>query len=91
MKMEFEGRRQKYDCLLFDLDDTLYPVSAGLAAGVLNNIKALAAAMLCLSRDAIGVVVMLSRDVVATQLIFDTTRVLIMLGYGKIFDHQFLL
>ncbi|PWA88891.1 HAD-like domain-containing protein [Artemisia annua] len=39
MKMEFEGRRQKYDCLLFDLDDTLYPVSAGLAAGVLNNIK----------------------------------------------------
>lgn len=39
MKMEFEGHRQKYDCLLFDLDDTLYPVSAGLAAGVLNNIK----------------------------------------------------
>lgn len=44
MKMEFEGRfgqtqRQKYDCLLFDLDDTLYPVSAGLAAGVLKNIK----------------------------------------------------
>nr|GFA52276.1 HAD-like domain-containing protein [Tanacetum cinerariifolium] len=37
--MEFEGRRQKYDCLLFDLDDTLYPVSAGLAAAVLNNIK----------------------------------------------------
>ncbi|KVH94850.1 uncharacterized protein LOC112518249 [Cynara cardunculus var. scolymus] len=44
MKMEFEGlfsqaQRQKYDCLLFDLDDTLYPVSAGLAAGVLKNIK----------------------------------------------------
>ncbi|KAI3759848.1 hypothetical protein L1987_50231 [Smallanthus sonchifolius] len=38
MKMEY-GERQKYDCLLFDLDDTLYPVSAGLAAGVLNNIK----------------------------------------------------
>lgn len=37
--MEFEGHRQKYDCLLFDLDDTLYPVSAGLAAGVLKNIK----------------------------------------------------
>lgn len=42
--MEFEGlfgqtQRQKYDCLLFDLDDTLYPVSAGLAAGVLKNIK----------------------------------------------------
>ncbi|KAI3805719.1 hypothetical protein L1987_21602 [Smallanthus sonchifolius] len=30
---------QKYDCLVFDLDDTLYPLSAGLAAGVLNNIK----------------------------------------------------
>ncbi|CAI9263900.1 unnamed protein product [Lactuca saligna] len=44
MKMEFEGRfgqaqRQKYDCLLFDQDDTLYPVSAGLAAGVLKNMK----------------------------------------------------
>lgn len=42
--MEFEDRyrqaqRQKYDCLLFDLDDTLYPVSAGLAAAVLQNIK----------------------------------------------------
>ncbi|MFS7977056.1 putative pyridoxal phosphatase [Helianthus anomalus] len=30
---------QKYDCLLFDLDDTLYPLSAGLAVGVLKNIK----------------------------------------------------
>lgn len=45
MKMEFEGlfgqtQKQKYDCLLFDLDDTLYPLSAGLAAGVLKNIKA---------------------------------------------------
>lgn len=44
MKMDFEGRfgqsqKHKYDCLLFDLDDTLYPVSAGLAAGVLKNIK----------------------------------------------------
>lgn len=42
--MEFESQfrqaqRLKYDCLLFDLDDTLYPVSAGLAAGVLKNIK----------------------------------------------------
>ncbi|KAI3763713.1 hypothetical protein L2E82_13707 [Cichorium intybus] len=44
MNIEFEGRfgqaqRQKYDCLLFDLDDTLYPVSVGLAPGVLKNIK----------------------------------------------------
>ncbi|XP_076896797.1 suppressor of disruption of TFIIS-like [Bidens hawaiensis] len=41
MKMEYvvQAQRQKYDCLLFDLDDTLYPLSAGLAAGVLKNIK----------------------------------------------------
>nr|XP_043623367.1 uncharacterized protein LOC122595118 [Erigeron canadensis] len=32
-------RHLKYDCLLFDLDDTLYPVSSGLAAEVLKNIK----------------------------------------------------
>lgn len=41
--MEFEGRyRQagsKYDCLLFDLDDTLYPLSSGLAAECGKNIK----------------------------------------------------
>ncbi|XP_051130408.1 uncharacterized protein C24B11.05-like [Andrographis paniculata] len=29
----------KYECLLFDLDDTLYPLSSGLAASVLTNIK----------------------------------------------------
>ncbi|KAL5709562.1 hypothetical protein ACHQM5_020238 [Ranunculus cassubicifolius] len=44
MNMEFEGRylqamRSKYDCLLFDLDDTLYPLSAGLAAECGKNIK----------------------------------------------------
>lgn len=42
--MEYEGRfgqaeRQKYDCLLFDLDDTIYPVSVGFADEVLKNIK----------------------------------------------------
>ncbi|XP_031093430.1 uncharacterized protein LOC115998097 [Ipomoea triloba] len=31
-------QRPKYDCLLFDLDDTLYPLSAGLAAACLKNI-----------------------------------------------------
>ncbi|KAL9685528.1 hypothetical protein QQ045_022979 [Rhodiola kirilowii] len=31
--------RQKYDCLLFDLDDTLYPLSSGIADAVLSNIK----------------------------------------------------
>ncbi|KAL2481555.1 Haloacid dehalogenase-like hydrolase (HAD) superfamily protein [Abeliophyllum distichum] len=42
--MEYEHRyaqvqRPKYDCLLFDLDDTLYPLSAGLATAVLKNIQ----------------------------------------------------
>ncbi|EPS62697.1 hypothetical protein M569_12094, partial [Genlisea aurea] len=44
--MEYEEwyrRRQvkepKYDCLLFDLDDTLYPLSSGLAASVVKNIQ----------------------------------------------------
>ncbi|XP_057451646.1 uncharacterized protein LOC130743419 [Lotus japonicus] len=29
----------KYDCLLFDLDDTLYPFSSGLSAHVTKNIR----------------------------------------------------
>ncbi|KAK3034273.1 hypothetical protein RJ639_032208 [Escallonia herrerae] len=33
-----QAQRAKYDCLLFDLDDTLYPLSSGLAAGCLKNI-----------------------------------------------------
>uniref|UniRef100_A0A5B6Z5K3 Pyridoxal phosphatase n=1 Tax=Davidia involucrata TaxID=16924 RepID=A0A5B6Z5K3_DAVIN len=42
--MEYEDRyrpaqRPKYDCLLFDLDDTLYPLSAGLAVGCRRNIE----------------------------------------------------
>ncbi|CAG7891098.1 unnamed protein product [Brassica rapa] len=42
--MEFENRyglsaTQKYDCLLFDLDDTLYPLSTGLARECGKNIK----------------------------------------------------
>ncbi|OWM64639.1 uncharacterized protein LOC116206587 [Punica granatum] len=36
--MEFSGR-SKYDCLLFDLDDTLYPLSAGIAKECLKNIQ----------------------------------------------------
>ncbi|VFQ71261.1 unnamed protein product [Cuscuta campestris] len=31
--------RPKYDCLLFDLDDTLYPLSSGLAAACGKNIR----------------------------------------------------
>ncbi|URD89299.1 Haloacid dehalogenase-like hydrolase family protein [Musa troglodytarum] len=43
MKMEYEDRfrqvqRPKYDCLLFDLDDTLYPLSSGIASECLKNI-----------------------------------------------------
>ncbi|XP_010256890.1 PREDICTED: uncharacterized protein LOC104597165 [Nelumbo nucifera] len=42
--MEFEdpyrqAQRPKYDCLLFDLDDTLYPLSSGLAIECRNNIQ----------------------------------------------------
>ncbi|KAK7402199.1 hypothetical protein VNO78_14265 [Psophocarpus tetragonolobus] len=43
---EVENRNQfqqismgKYDCLLFDLDDTLYPLSSGLAEQVKKNIQ----------------------------------------------------
>lgn len=32
-------QKPKYDCLLFDLDDTLYPLSAGLATSVRKNIE----------------------------------------------------
>lgn len=34
-----KGGRQKYDCLLFDLDDTLYPVTSGLATACSNNVE----------------------------------------------------
>ncbi|KAK9123953.1 hypothetical protein Sjap_013555 [Stephania japonica] len=41
--MEYEGayrqvQQPKYDCLLFDLDDTLYPLSSGLAKECRKNI-----------------------------------------------------
>ncbi|WOL04733.1 Haloacid dehalogenase-like hydrolase [Canna indica] len=32
-------QRPKYDCLLFDLDDTLYPLSSGIAAECSKNIR----------------------------------------------------
>ncbi|XP_050141573.1 suppressor of disruption of TFIIS-like [Malus sylvestris] len=42
--MEFDDRfmqaqRTKYDCLLFDLDDTLYPYSSGIATACRINIE----------------------------------------------------
>lgn len=44
MDYELDHRNQhasnsKYDCLLFDLDDTLYPVSSGIAAHCSKNIQ----------------------------------------------------
>ncbi|KAL5991881.1 hypothetical protein ACLOJK_012792 [Asimina triloba] len=38
--MEYrQTQRPKYDCLLFDLDDTLYPYSSGIAAACRKNIE----------------------------------------------------
>ncbi|OAY61203.1 uncharacterized protein C24B11.05 [Manihot esculenta] len=41
--MEYEGNQPqdlaKYECLLFDIDDTLYPTSSGLSQHVKNNIE----------------------------------------------------
>ncbi|KAK9755261.1 hypothetical protein RND81_01G013300 [Saponaria officinalis] len=44
MEKEHDHRNQsalnhKYDCLLFDLDDTLYPLSSGIAAQCTKNIQ----------------------------------------------------
>ncbi|KAL8154071.1 hypothetical protein V2J09_011831 [Rumex salicifolius] len=41
-RMEYENEqasRAKYDCLLFDLDDTLYPQSSGIAKHCSSNIQ----------------------------------------------------
>ncbi|XBH56872.1 hypothetical protein VPH35_078596 [Triticum aestivum] len=43
--MEFDERclkvqDPKFDCLLFDLDDTLYPLSSGISSHVKTNIEA---------------------------------------------------
>ncbi|GAB2274394.1 hypothetical protein Dimus_009160 [Dionaea muscipula] len=34
-----QGSRPKYDCLVFDLDDTLYPFSSGIADHISKNIQ----------------------------------------------------
>ncbi|WJX69610.1 hypothetical protein P8452_53828 [Trifolium repens] len=36
---QFQKSKAKYDCLLFDLDDTLYPFSSGLSGHVTKNIQ----------------------------------------------------
>ncbi|KAL9673741.1 hypothetical protein QQ045_030002 [Rhodiola kirilowii] len=56
--MEFENRygpalRLKYDCLVFDLDDTLYPLSSGLSKAVLINIQDYMAEKLGIEKSAI--------------------------------------
>uniref|UniRef100_A0A803QDR3 Uncharacterized protein n=1 Tax=Cannabis sativa TaxID=3483 RepID=A0A803QDR3_CANSA len=57
--MEFDDRflqvqRPKFDCLLFDLDDTLYPLSAGLANECRKNIEDYMAEKLGIDRSKIG-------------------------------------
>ncbi|XP_008222342.1 PREDICTED: uncharacterized protein C24B11.05 [Prunus mume] len=37
--MENEDQYQQYDCLLFDLDDTLYPQSSGISVQITKNIQ----------------------------------------------------
>lgn len=56
--MEYEDRyrlaqRPKYDCLLFDLDDTLYPLSSGLARECGKNIKDYMVEKLGIEKDKI--------------------------------------
>ncbi|KAL1200547.1 hypothetical protein V5N11_032948 [Cardamine amara subsp. amara] len=56
--MEFENRyglttTQKYDCLLFDLDDTLYPLSSGIARECGMNIKDYMVEKLGIAKDKI--------------------------------------
>ncbi|KAB2060152.1 hypothetical protein ES319_A11G358500v1 [Gossypium barbadense] len=56
--MEYENQyrltlRPKYDCLLFDLDDTLYPVSSGLQRECGKNIKDYMVEKLGIEKDKI--------------------------------------
>ncbi|CAN6692742.1 unnamed protein product [Malus baccata var. baccata] len=38
-QMENQVQYQQYECLLFDLDDTLYPLSSGISVQITKNIK----------------------------------------------------
>ncbi|GLT79193.1 hypothetical protein SLA2020_506890 [Shorea laevis] len=56
--MEYENRYRfaqnpKYDCLLFDLDDTLYPLSSGIARECGKNIKDYMVEKLGIDKDKI--------------------------------------
>ncbi|XP_051127114.1 uncharacterized protein C24B11.05-like isoform X2 [Andrographis paniculata] len=39
LQVQVQVQHPKYECLVFDLDDTLYPLSCGLAPAVLKNIQ----------------------------------------------------
>ncbi|XP_048425345.1 uncharacterized protein LOC103954336 isoform X1 [Pyrus x bretschneideri] len=39
IKMENQVQYHQYECLLFDLDDTLYPLSSGISVQITTNIK----------------------------------------------------
>lgn len=49
-----QDQRSKVDCLLFDLDDTLYPLSSGLANAVPENIGGYMAEKLGIDRSKIS-------------------------------------
>ncbi|PIA60369.1 hypothetical protein AQUCO_00300100v1 [Aquilegia coerulea] len=57
--MEYENQylnsqTSKYDCLLFDLDDTLYPLSSGIAAECRKNIEDFMIQMLGIEEDKVS-------------------------------------
>ncbi|KAM1148766.1 hypothetical protein ACFX2B_029134 [Malus domestica] len=39
VKMENQVQYHQYECLMFDLDDTLYPLSSGISVQITTNIK----------------------------------------------------
>ncbi|XP_042475364.1 uncharacterized protein C24B11.05 [Macadamia integrifolia] len=49
-----QAQRTKYDCLLFDLDDTLYPLNSGLATECCKNIEDYMAQNLGIERSKIS-------------------------------------
>jgi putative hydrolase of the HAD superfamily len=38
MALQFQGLKSPFDCILFDLDDTLYPVETGISHAIKKNI-----------------------------------------------------
>lgn len=48
-----KNQRPKVDCLIFDLDDTLYPLNSGLAAECLQNIRDFMVEKLCIEKNKV--------------------------------------